>query len=324
MAGMHDQFSQVATTTLDNYVGYNKVQDQVFQEDPFWSFLLSKGAKDTEDGGEYIKVPLIHTANSTAGSYGSFDTLDITPQTGIASALFSWKNNSVSIVIDGPTIRKNSGKSAFIKLLDTKIMQAQESLREYLTKTAYGAGTGNNSKDILGLQALVSASGTLAGIDRSSYAWWQAMADSTSESMATDWMRTMVNNVRGSGSRPRPGSDKVGTVDFILMPQDLYESFEGLVEPHLRIQGTGYGKLGFDSLQFKGAEVTWSDFVPANTVYFLSTKYLKLIVHKDADMKTKPFAEPVNQDAIIGHILWMGQLITNNPRRMGVGTNKTA
>lgn len=327
---MADQFDAIATTTLQKYVETQLV-DNIFQADPMYGFFMEKGRMKTEDGGEQLQVPIIHGKNDTAGSFSGYDTLDNTPQEGLGNALYSWKQNHVSIVISGKEKAINSGEAAKIKLLESKIMQAEESLREDMTTQLYGDGTGNGGKDITGLQAQLSTSGSLAGIDPATYTWWAPVSDTTSESVDTSWLRTMVNNVRGSGSigKMKDGGKnssmaRAGVVDLIIAPQDGYESFEALVEPHLRVQGLTLGELGFDSLKFKGSEITWSDNMPSDTWYFLSTRYMYVVTHKDVNWKVTPFLTPTNQDASVSHIFWMGNLVANQRRRLGVATNKSA
>ena len=52
-------------------------------------------------------------------------------------------------------------------------------------------------------------------------------------------------------------------------------------------------------------------------MYFLNTKYLKLKVHKDANWSQEDDKVPVNQDAVVVPIYWMGQLVTSNRSLQG-------
>jgi hypothetical protein len=52
-------------------------------------------------------------------------------------------------------------------------------------------------------------------------------------------------------------------------------------------------------------------------MYFLNEDYLHLFYHKDRNFYFDPFRRPVNQDAIVGKILWMGQLVCDGPRMQG-------
>jgi hypothetical protein len=314
------QFDEITTGILRAIEDSGKVQDQVFQADPLTALLLKRNKKVVK-GGREIQVNLRYGKNTTGGSYEGYDPLDTTPQNTLAHAIFSWKQYAISISIDNGTIAKNDSANSVVQLVADKTQEAVDSLEDDMTTDLYGDGTGNANKDLLGLKALCATSGTLGGIDRGTYAWWRAQADTSSVAMGTPWLSTMINHIKGSG-----GGDagKMGKCDLILMPQDLYESFEGLLLPYARMEATGLGDIGFTGLQYKGREITWSDKMPANTVYFLSTDYLGLRVMPGLDFKFSGWKEPVNQDARVAFIKWMGQLTCSNCRRLGIATNKTA
>ena len=65
--------------------------------------------------------------------------------------------------------------------------------------------------------------------------------------------------------------------------------------------------------------------MPASRMYFLNTKYIEVVAHSDAnltvvsgdDMEGGGF-RPVNQDASVIPILWMGNMTISNRSLMGV------
>ena len=86
------------------------------------------------------------------------------------------------------------------------------------------------------------------------------------------------------------------------------------------------GKLGFSALRYIGAAGKSVDVVleggigtamPANTTYFIDTKALKFRYHPDRNfVKFGGKQAPVNQDAIVQHIGFFGELTMNNPLHM--------
>ncbi|MCK9629606.1 MAG: phage major capsid protein [Bacteroidales bacterium] len=318
-----ERFDQMASSTLNTYTT-KTLQDVIFQADPLFALLYTKGKKDKYmRGGNYIETPLMYGKNETGMSYSGLEVLDTSTTEGIGNALFPWRMYNISITVANEDLLKNQGDAQVLDLLKAKIRQAELSMMDDLTDMLYGDGTGNNNKDIMGLLALVGT-GTVAGIDSGTYTWWASKTNSTVTALDSSWMRTMVNDVRGSGATSAVKGADVGRVDLILTTQDLFESFEGKVEPTLRTQDTKLGSLGFDALKFKGAELTWSDKVPAGYMYFLSTEYMGLKCHPERDFKSTPFVEPHNQDGRVAHIRFMGNMVTSNRRRLGVATAKTA
>jgi len=77
---------------------------------------------------------------------------------------------------------------------------------------------------------------------------------------------------------------------------------------------------GLVSLKYKTADVVYdgNSGIPANHTYMLNTEYMKLVVHKDADLTEVPEQRPVNQDGSVIPILWMGNVTCSNRAQQGV------
>lgn len=231
-----ERFDQLATTTLNVYAE-KSLQDQIFQADPLWGLLYKKGRKEQyKKGGQFIEVPLMYGKNETGMSYSGLEVLDTSTTEGLGNAIFPWRMYNIAITVAEEDLLKNQGDAAVIDLLKAKILQAQESMKDDLTVMLYGDGTGNSNKDMYGLKAIVGNS-SLGGIDGSSYTWWASRLNSSALAVDASWMRTMVNDVRGSGAASG-NSAQQGNVDIIVTTQTLYEAYEALLEPTLRNQET--------------------------------------------------------------------------------------
>ncbi len=68
---------------------------------------------------------------------------------------------------------------------------------------------------------------------------------------------------------------------------------------------------------FNGIPLLADTSVPASHLFFLNEEYLHLCVHKERDMHFTGFKEPVNQDAEVAQILWMGAFCSSNNRTHG-------
>ena len=314
----------VLSTTLKKY--RKTLTDNIHKSNAVFYMLKKNGALKVEDGGERIVEPLMYGKNTTAASYNGYDTLDTTPQEGIDSAEFNWKQYSTSIGIDGRTERQNSGTSKLIDVLEAKTKQAEMSLTEELSEGLFSDGTGNSSKDLTGLEAMVLASGTYGGINSSTYTWWRAYVESTSEALGLDKMRTAFNTTSIGGK---------DTPDLIVTTQALFEKYEGLFTV-VSVASTTSGAFatpsegskkvadgGFQTMAFKGVPIVWDEQCPSGTMYFLNTKHMKLTVHKDANFEISDFVKPEDQDARVAQILWMGNLTCNRRKSFGKLTAKT-
>lgn len=319
-------YDAVLTTTLRNWVE-QKLVDNVFTARPLFFFLKSAGQVKPITGGARIVIPLIHATNSTVGSYSGYDTISTTAQGGISAAEYNWSQMAVTISISGIEEAQNSGESEIIGLLEAKTMQAEESLGESMNTMFFGDGTGNSGKDYLGLTTLISAGNAagsagngsasttnVGGIDASTNAYWRSYVESSAAQLTIAQMTTAYNTVSVGADQP----------NLILTTQALFERYESLLQPQLRFADSKTADAGFQNLLFKGAPVTYDGACTAGRMYFLNTKYLKLVGHKDRWFTPTPFVRPTNQDARVAQILVYGQLVASNRRRQGVLTGKTA
>ena len=307
-------FDALLSTTLAKY--RDQLTDNVFTARPLTYFLTDKGRIRMIDGGTKIVEPLIYGQNSTVASYSGYDTIGLTAQTGITAAEFEWKQYAASIAISGIEEAKNNGDAAVLNLLEAKVMQAEESLREGFNTMFFGDGTGNSGKDWNGLGNLVEASGTVGGINRATGGneYWRSYEENTAGALTLAQMNTAYNSVSVGNDHP----------DMVLTSQTLYEKYESLLQPQLRYTDTKTADAGFQNLLFKAAPVTYDTGCTAGVMYFLNSKYLTLVGHSGKWFSQTEFVRPENLDAKYALIMCYGNLTVRNAKKQGKLTAKTA
>ena len=122
------------------------------------------------------------------------------------------------------------------------------------------------------------------------------------------------------------GADNSGP-NIVLADQITYETYENALDDQKRYGDESLVSMGFDNIKLKGATLVWDELVPdldngttavtAGTAFFLNTKFFKLVIDKQTDFVTTPFIEPENQTAKTAKILFMGQTVANNLRKLG-------
>lgn len=310
-------WDSIVTTTMRAYLS-TELHDNIFNNLAFWAWLNAKGRKKTVSGGDFLVEPLLYGKNTTVKSFDGLDVIDTQPIDGISAATFNWKGVAGSLVFSLQDRLKNSGKQKIIDLLEARTMQLEESIRDEMNREALGDGTGNSGKDITGLQAIVGATGTLGGINRATYTWWQSKVDSTTETLSdlAKW-RTIYNSAGGQRTKP----------DLILTTQAIYEWYEKYAEGKMQINNNQAGNpladLGFETLKYKGAVLTYDEQAPTGNVFFLNSDYLRMRVHEDADFAKTEKKEPTNQLAYVWQLYWFGNITTGNCRRQGRLSGKT-
>tara|TARA_R100000329_G_scaffold148127_1_gene136587 strand:+ start:62 stop:1003 length:942 start_codon:yes stop_codon:yes gene_type:complete len=313
MAG-NTSFDELLSTTIANY--RDQLTDNIFKARPLTNYLMDGGRIRMLDGGTKIVEPLIYGENSTVGSYSGYDTISLTAQTGISAAEYEWKQYAASIAISGIEEAKNNGEAAIINLLEAKVMQAEESMKEGFNAMFFGDGTGNSGKDWDGLGNLVEASGTVGGINRATGGneFWQSYEENTAGALTTADMTTAYNTVSVGNDHP----------DFILTTQTLFEKYESLLTPQLRYTDTKTADSGFQNLLFKAAPVTYDVDCTAGVMYFLNGKYLTLVGHSGKWFEQTDFVRPENLDARYALIMCYGNLTCRNAAKQGKLTARTA
>ena len=314
MAAGNSNFDALLSTTLANY--RDQLTDNVFTARPLTYFLMDKGRIRMLDGGTKIVEPLIYGQNSTVGSYSGYDTISLTAQAGISAAEYDWKQYAASIAISGIEEAKNNGEAEIINLLEAKIMQAEESMREGFNQMFFGDGTGNSGKNWNGLGNIVESGNTVGGIDSSDALndWWRSYEENTAGALTLAQMATAYNSVSVGNDHP----------DMVLTTQTLFEKYEALLQPQLRYTDTKTADAGFQNLLFKAAPVTYDAHAPAGTVFFLNSKYLTLVGHSGKWFSQTEFVRPENLDAQYALIMCYGNLTCRNRKKQGKLTAKTA
>ena len=285
------KFDSLLSTTLDNY--RKTLTDNVFKARPLLWWLTEKNRVRKLSGGVTIVEPLL-IAEGQAGSYGEWDAIQIVPQEGISAAQYPWRQLFATIAISGLEEAQNNGEEEVINLLEAKVQQAEETLKNKLSTMSYADGTGNSGKDFQGLALLVNNTGTVGGIDSAAAenAWWRsyvgtatgAIADKTKLQPA---MTTAYNTVSN-------GND---VIDGIFAAQGAYELYESTLTPNVRYTDTKSANAGFSNLMFKQCPMYWDRACPVNTMYGLNSKYIGLVGHTDRWMKQSPFSDGLSAAA---------------------------
>jgi hypothetical protein len=307
-------FDALLSTTLANY--RDQLTDNVFSDRVLTNHLMTKGRIRMLNGGTKIVEPLIYGQNTTVASYSGYDSISLTAQTGITAAEYDWKQYAASIAISGIEEAKNNGEQEIINLLEAKIMQAEESMREGFNDMFYADGTGNNGKDWNGLGNIVEATGTVGNINRATVGneYWRSYEENTSTALTLAQMATAYNTVSVGNDHP----------DMVLTTQTLFEKYEALLQPQLRYTDAKTADAGFQNLLFKAAPVVFDASAPSGVMFFINSKYLTLVGHSGKWFQQTEFVRPEDLDARYALIMCYGNLTCRNAKKQGKLTAKTA
>lgn len=309
----------------DRSSGY---QDLISNSNIVFSEMKARGAWQAFSGPT-IRERLLYNTSGTYTRYQGYQLLNPKPADLIADAEFEPKMAAVSVTISNEDILKNSGANQLMSLFKVHLDAAEIELQNEFTVDLHSAGTADNQ--IGGLQLAIPttpSSGTYGGISRADNAVWRPLSfdvdtyawQTPATQISATTIKPIFNEVVIAASRGRKGPN------LILSAQEHFLAYSAATEAIQRITDeTRASKLGFTSLRYFGAgrsidivlEGGQGSAMPSDVSYFIDSDALKFRYHKDRNFsKIGGKMTPVNQDAIVQHIGFMGELTMNNPRHM--------
>jgi hypothetical protein len=314
MASPNSTFTEMVTTTLRNHK--RSLADNVSENNALLRLMKKKGKIKTEGGGYEIVLPLDYAENSTFQRYSGYDPLNVSASDVLSAAKYDWAQAAIHVTANGRELRMNNSAEKMIDLVEARITNAMRTAANNLSIDIYSNGALTNQ--IGGLDHLVTedGTGTVGGIVSGTYTFWTnkwtTIATATTYADVKAGMNTLwLQLVRGS--------DKP---DLIVSTHDLYSVYESGLQDLQRYADADMASAGFESLKYKSAPLVFDDNTNFATtgemMYFLNTNYLYLIEHSDARWEQDDEKKPVNQDAVVIPLYWMGQMATSNRSLQGL------
>jgi hypothetical protein len=316
VASPNSIFTELVTTTLRAHP--TEISDNVSQHNALYRRLKTNGKIKKLSGGYEIVRPLDYAENATYQRYSGYDALDIGASDVLSAAKFDWVQAAVHVTASGRELRMNSGKEQLIDLAAARTKNAMRTAANNMSLDLYSSGSLTNQMGGLGTIIQTAGTGTVGGINSSTYTFWQNQFTEMSGTNAyggirADMMKLWLNCARGADQ-----------TDLIVATQDLYQAFwESLTTNQRYTSDDKEATAGFNALRFQQADVIFdrqaTNFTSTGEkMYFINSDYLELVVHRDANWSTLDDKVSVNQDATVIPIIWMGQLVVSNRARQGV------
>ena len=308
--------SEIVATTIAHRS--DRLADNVSKNTAFMHQLKERGKIKPVDGGRHIQENLSYAENKTYKRYSAYETLNIQPQDVITAADYAWKQVAVAVTISGLEEMQNSGRSAFIDLLDSRVTVAEASMMNGLSSDVYSDGTADGGKQITGLQAAVSTTpttGKYGAIDAANYDFWRnqyVTADYTKDTIVPAMDAMYAELVR---NQDKP--------DIIPCDNKMWILYLSALQDQQRFHNSNKADAGFTNIMFMEAPIVLDGGLggsaPAGYMYFLNCKHIAWRPHKQRNMV--PLGDDrmsVNQDATVKLIGFMGNLTTSNRSLQGV------
>jgi hypothetical protein len=287
-------------------------------------YMMKQRDMFTTFSGPTIRERLLYGESGTYTRYSGLEFLN--PKTADLFTDAEWepKMAAVSIVLANEDILKNSGAAQLKDIFKAHMMAAEDELVDRFVEDIHSDGTA--AKQVGGLQLAIPTNpllGTYGSIDRSIATQWRTRAFDVNSAFPTITQfnaasaQRVMQQVVIALSRGNKGPN------VFAMAAEHYQAYTESLTTIQRINDeNGVGKGGFTSLKFYGAGKTMDvvleggigTAMPANTTYVLDNSALSFRYHPERNFsKIGKTQQPVNQDGVVQHVGFMGNLILKNP-----------
>lgn len=334
-------------TTTTNTKLLPKVVDTVLNSNVFATRMLTSAKRWT---GEKIRKAVKTSTNTLGGSFDGFDIFSTSAVDTRNNLEFDAKFFEQPVVLPLTEISKNKADaSRLVDLMSIEMASSAEDMADEIGTLFYGDGTGNNSKDFLGLAAIVddgTNAATYGGLSRSTFTTLQSTVTASGGTLSLAKMATLYSDITSGSVKPTLG----------LCDESVWNLYEQLLQPQERITKTVpemrgmkdfSGSTGFTSLFYRGFPIVADEKATAQTLFFINEDFMEWralpmasttpVNFKVSDIEGNDYTsvsglgfswsdwiKPTNQASIIGHIYLGGELWSSNPKRHGKLTGITS
>lgn len=314
-----------------------EVIDNILTATVFWLALKSFNCLTPQVGGEYItrtvgygtkSIQAIQKGSVLTQSEPALDTM----------ARWDWRRVAMDVNRSLVDDQKNAGKFKIKSYIARRLEAARNSCVQDLETDLFRWGVYttapyhmNGLYDICpfstaesavapGAASDTSAAGTSNGNLNRTNSWWVNKTKTgtapASLNLVSD-MRTFFNEISANQESP----------NFIITTQTLYEYYEDEVSDKQQIVRSAFNRtaadLGFDTLTFKGATLSWSAKAggpgSSSHMHMLNMNHIELVYDPNYWFDMTEWKSTANQLERVAYIIIVTPgLITAQPRRHGI------
>lgn len=308
----------IVTTLFDQS---DQIADEILHHNVLMKVLDEQGLIRKFSGGYELRKPVMYNDAAQGGFYSGFSSFNLDSIEDTTAFRFAIKQCYEPVAISGRERRANRDQAQLIDLAEMKMKAAISRLKNTVSTSLRGDGTGNAGLEFDGIKKAVStspSSGTYGQIDRTSNSFARNLAVNVTLS-ATN-VQEQITDVISQLTR---GSE---APDLGLMDRTAWKFLHSSLTAIQRIQlPTKKATAGFRALNYDGCDFVFdggfnSSVLETNSCRLLNTKYWTFDMVRGADFKplAPEMARPIDQDAFFTVIIVEGNLCCSAPALQGV------
>lgn len=334
--------TRVTTTTQSKLLP--KVVDTILNSNIFATRMLSRAQKWN---GERMKAPVKYVKNATGTSFAGFDTFSTASTDSRVNLEFVPKFYQMTVALPLDELSANATETRVIDLAKLEMQSTAQDMADDIGTIFYGTGTGNGSKDFLGLEAIVddgTNAATYGSLSRTTYTTLKSTVTASSGTISLSKMSTLYNSATSGSQKPTLGlcSETIFSLyESLLQPQERIAKDVSMMKAEGNMGKVGQGLIGgtgFTGLYFKGFPILADEKATSGVLYFINEDFLDFyalpvalttpVAYKSQDIDGNDYSEvtglgfswsdwikPTNSAAVVGHIYLGGELYSANPKR---------
>ena len=338
MAELYGQ--RVQTTVQTKYLPF--VVDTVLNSNVLFQRVV-RGAKKWS--GRTLRAPIKTSKNTTGQSFRGFDTFSTSATDNRQYLEYAPSFYQITCALPGDELSVADTEDKVLDMMKLTIQSDTEDMADDLGTIFYADGTGNGSKDPLGLSAIVddgNSVATIGGLSRSTYATLASTVTASSGTLTLAKMDTLQAAVASGAQKPTAWYTTETVFNLygqLLRPQ------EAIYKEATKMKGGLFGTTGFTALEYAGKPIVMDEKCTSGALIALNENYVdwyalpffnaKPVAYKsqiegndyDAPIglgfSWSDWIIPANAGAVVGHIYFGGQFVTTNPKRHGKLTGIT-
>lgn len=345
--------NRVTTTTQSHLMP--KLVDTILNSNVFATRMLAKALKWN---GERMKFPIKWQKGVAGTSFAGFDTFSTAASDTRVNMEFVPKFYETNVSLPLDELSANATEERVMNMLSLEVKSRSEDMADSIGTLFYADGTGNGSKDFLGLAAIAddgTSVATYGTLSRSTYPTIDGVKTASGGTLSLAKMATLANAVTSGSIKTTLG----------VTTEAVYANYESLLQPQERIVkdfaimrkkaggsalngGEGLiGGTGFTGLYYRNFPVIADEKATTGILWFLNEDFLNFYAlpmfgtdpikyRSGADIQGNDyskveglgfswsnFIKPTNAAALIGHVYLGGELISEDPKRQGQLTGIT-
>ncbi len=294
--------------------------DNIFKRHYLLEKMRENGSFE-EQHGNVIQSNLEYALNPNVKFISEQETVTVFRPDTFDNAEYSWKLLAGDVPMTDLEAGITEGSAAKFDLRARKIMNLKSTAEETANNSFFSDGTGTSSKEFGGLQLIVSitpTTGTVGLINRATYSWFRnQQSTGTKTTNPGDnllaAMETCYNNCSNGPGEENP--------TYAVGDQPSFQIFCGLTPTLERYQRDSTDQKMIRSFKsqnilFKDIPLGYDTACLAGNIYILNNRNLKFVYMQW--MKAEPAVRPSDGFWDVMKILTIGNMITDNERRLGV------